>query len=146
MALTANRVSLYSERAEIVKYEVDSGVTKIFDGAILAANPGGSGKLLLGADTASFLFRGIALEEFPEIIDASVVTITPDDSKIDVAIPGSGRAFQLPIVSSVDETDIGVSVFIVDDESVDLAAGVVNNILVGTIIDIVDANTVIVRI
>ena len=146
MTLTENRVSLYSERAEIVKYEVDATVTKIFEGAILAADSTGTGKLLLGADTANFRFRGISLEEFPEIIDPSVQTITPDDQKIELAIPGSGRAFQLPIISSVDETDIGSLVFIVDDESVDLTAGTTNDVLVGTIIDIIDANTVIVRI
>lgn len=146
MALAANRVSLYSERNEIERLEVDVSDPTIFEGAILARNPGGTGNLLLGADTATFVFAGIALDQFPGFVPVDATTITTDDRLIDVSVPGSGRVFTLPIGSSVDATNIGDSVYIVDDESVDLVGVTTNDVLVGTIVNVVDANTVKVRI
>ncbi|KKN72945.1 hypothetical protein LCGC14_0404990 [marine sediment metagenome] len=146
MALTANRVSKFSERNELERLEVDVSDPVIFEGAILARNPGGTGNLLLGADTASFVFAGIAFDEFPGFVPQDVTTITTDDRKIDVAVPGSGRSFILPIGSTVDATDIGLDVFIVDDETVDLVGVTTNDVRVGTIVNVIDANTVKVRI
>ena len=146
MALTANRVSYLFDEGKILRQEVDGTVTKIYDGSILASNPGGTGLLLNGVDTASFVFRGIALEEYPRPVLPQDVVVTPTDTKIDVSIPGSGRVFRLPIVTAIDDTNIGDSVYIVDDESVDLAAGVTNNILVGTIVGYESANLAYVRI
>ncbi len=145
MTLTANRVSLFSERNELEELEVDSPSTQLFDGSILARDTGGSGKLLKGADTANFVFAGILQQEF--VPDTSgVTTITVDENKVRVAVPGSGRTYTLPIGSAVDETDIGTQVFIVDDETVDLVGVTTNDVLVGTIVNVISANVVKVRI
>jgi hypothetical protein len=142
MALTGNRQSIFSEREQDIRLTIDPSVTQIYDGAILSRNPAGTGQLLLGADSAGFRFAGIAFEEYPGFQPQSGTnTITVDDNKIHVSVPGSGRVFRLPIVSAV-----GDLVYVVDDESVDLIGGVTSNVLVGPITNIFDANTVEVRI
>ncbi len=142
MALTSNRVSVFSENLQIEKIGADGDAQTFFEESLVAAEPtAGSGYLLVGADTANFEFRGIAKQE---LIQAAAVT--DNTNQIEVYVVGSGNVFQLPIVTGITIKNIGDSVYMADDESVDLIAGVVNNILVGTIATVIDANTVGVRI
>jgi hypothetical protein len=142
MSLTDNRVIESIENQQIHKFGVDGAIQTIYNNALVAAEPtAGSGYLLVAADTANYEFRGIARQ----FLDQTAV-VTDATNEIEVWVPGSGNVFQLPIVSSVTIKNIGDSVYVSDDEKVDLVGGVSNNVLVGTIVYIIDANNVGVRI
>lgn len=141
MALTDNRVLKSTQNLSLTDLGVDNDQT-IYKGALVAADPTtGSGYLLVGADTANFEFRGIAKEFL-----AADTSVADGTNLIEVEVVGSGNVFELPIVSSVDVKNIGDTVYVVDDEDVDLVGGVSNNVAVGTIVYIIDANNVGVRI
>jgi hypothetical protein len=141
MALSDNRVLKSTQNLSLRDLGVDNDQT-FYKGALVAAEPtAGSGYLLVGADTANFEFRGIAREAL-----AADTSVADGTNSIEVDVKGSGNVFELPIVSSVTVKNIGDTVYIYDDEKVDLVGGVSNNVEVGTIAYFIDSNNVGVRI
>lgn len=139
MALSANANVEFKEQPLVMRYEVASGALVIYRGAILNFNT--SGYVKLGADTASETFAGIALEYLSQASGGS-----NGDNKIEVAAFKSGRVVKLTTTGTITRANIGDVVYADGDDAVDLAAGVTNNIAVGTIVGFIDANTAWVKL
>lgn len=90
-----------------------------------------------GADTASRVFAGVAQETVDNADGAA------GDEDVELAKVGE---FKFASASALAAGDEGKEVFISDDQTVALAADVTNNVSVGHITEIVDANTAWVRI
>ncbi len=109
--------------------------TKIPAGCIVAINT--SGFAVNGADTASFLFGGVAADTVDNSAGAA------GDEKIALYIEGT---FEFAFSGTASQADFGKSVYIVDNATVGLAATTTNDVLVGKICEFVSASKVRVKI
>jgi hypothetical protein len=130
--LTADREDLRQDGI-LVQYPVSN--VKLFKGSIVAVNT--SGYAVKGVDTASFFLAGVAYEQ----VDNSAGSA--GDKKIRVWRKG---IFEFNFSGTASQADVGKSVYMVDDNTVALAATTTNDVLVGRITEFVTASKVRVEI
>ena len=117
-ALTADRETEF-DVDQIRSYPV-AAATEIFFGSIVCVNAGGFA--IPGTDTAGISFVGIAAENADNNLGAN------GDIRVMVRKNGAHR---LIADTTVLITQVGTEFFVVDDQTVDIAANVTNNVLVG---------------
>ncbi len=128
-ALSADRETKRKE-GELLELPV-AGSTKIYKGSLVALNT--SGYAVPGADTANFIFAGVAHEQADNSGSATNGAKT-------VRVLGKG-IFSFA-ASGMAITNVGTAVFIVDDQTVGLAATTTNDIPCGKIADFESATEV----
>ena len=128
-ALSADRETKRKD-GEILELPV-AGSTKIYKGSLVALNT--SGYAVPGADTASFIFAGVAMEQADNSGSATNGAETVRVYRKGIfSFAASGMAI----------TNVGTAVFIVDDQTVGLAATTTNDIACGKIADFESATEV----
>lgn len=110
------------QEGEMIEYPVKASVT-IYKGAIVAIDTS-TGYVCPGTDATSRIFAGIAVEK------ADNSSGSNGDETVRVYRKG---VFQLAC-SSAAQTWVGKKVYIVDDNTVALAATTTNDVLVGTVV------------
>ena len=118
------------------RYGTAAGAINFFKGALLTFNT--DGDLVVGVDTANFIFAGIATEE---LLQPSGTLA--QEKNIELLPVESGSWLKMKSNVAIDDDDIGKQVFLVDDELVDFNA-TSNNIVVGRIMAIIDASFIFV--
>lgn len=127
-ALTQDRNTSYREGVEL-EYNVAASV-KIYGGSLVALNA--SGYAAPGADTASFKFLGVAREQVDNSAGANAA------KKVTVRKTGVHRF----AASGMAITNIGDDVYLVDDQTVGLAATTTNDVKCGKIAEFISATEV----
>ncbi len=130
-ALTENTKIDFIADPSYDKQPVISGAIHIFKNAICSLNAAG-GFVVLGTDTASETFAGIAQEELDQATGGS-----NGDNDILLLKAGSNIPVLLPI-TGVTQADVNKDVFIVDDGAVALVAVTNNDVRVGKIYKLTD--------
>lgn len=128
MSNITTRKDVRRQEGNILSYPVAAS-TKLIEGALVALNT--SGVLVNGADTASFKFVGV-LDETADNSSGSAGDVRGKVwtyGVIDVAANFSAAA-----------GDCGKQVYLVDNQTVDLAANTTNDVLVGRIVEVVSAS------
>lgn len=120
-------------QGDVITYAL--GAQKVYAGTLITINT--SGFAVKGADTASFLFAGVAADTVDNSAGAA------GDKNIDVYAEGT---FQFGFSGTAVQADVGKSVYVVDDSTVALAATTTNDVLVGKIVEFVSASIVRVKI
>jgi hypothetical protein len=121
--LTADRDAL---RQDGVLISMPLAAVKVFKGSLLANNT--AGFATKAADTANFTFAGIAYEQVDNSAGAA------GDKTVRVERKG---VFELNFSGTAAQADVGKSVYMVDDNTVALAATTTNDVLVGRIVSFV---------
>ncbi len=126
MALSEN--SAINDIKDFTRYKqaVASGAIHFYKGALCNFNS--SGYVKLGADTASEVFAGIALEELDQASGGS-----NGDNDLLLIPAKSGAVVELTL-TSVAVTNIGSACYVNGDDVVALAATTSNDVRVGTIV------------
>jgi hypothetical protein len=119
-ALTKDRATPYRDGIEI-EFPV-AGNTKIYAGSLVCANT--SGYAVPAADTAGLRFLGVALEQADNTGGANGAK--------SVRLRRSG-AFEFD-AASITQAMVGTAMYVVDDHTIDDAAGPVNDIRVGVLV------------
>jgi len=116
------------ERADGVEldFPVYESVT-IYGGAFAAVNA--AGYALPGSDTSGLIFEGVATEQKDNASGSS--------GDLDVTLRRRGL-FKAILDTAITQANVGDNVFLVDDQTVDLAANVDNNIYCGVIAKYID--------
>jgi hypothetical protein len=127
-ALTADRNTHWAE-GDIRGYKVAAS-TKIYAGSLVALNA--SGYAVPGADTASFKFLGVAHEYIDNSSGAN------GDKTVTVRRKGIHRF----AAAGMAITNIGDAVYLVNDQTVGLAATTTNDIACGKIAEFISATEV----
>lgn len=125
-ALTADKKTEYTEGVEL-SIPVDDG-DKIYAGALVCVNA--DGYAVPGADTAGLIFEGISRE--------SVDNSLGQDGDVSVTVRRRGL-FKMAFGHEISQANVGDQAFIVDDQTVDLAANCTNDIFCGIIADVIDS-------
>ncbi len=125
MALSADAFATQKRGRQIAPGVAAS--TKLYAGGLVAYNPGGY--LAVGADTANFLFAGVAVEQVDNSSGA--------DGDLDCNI-WRGGVFLMTLATVIAQSNVGDMVCLVDDEKVDLAGDTDNDVVVGMIVEYVD--------
>ncbi len=125
-ALTGDKTTEYTEGAEL-SIPVDDG-DKIYAGALVCVNA--DGYAVPGADTAGLIFEGISRE--------SVDNSLGQDGDVSVTVRRRGL-FKMAFGHEISQANVGDQAFIVDDQTVDLAANCANDIFCGIIADVIDS-------
>lgn len=125
-ALADDKKTEYREGVEI-SIPVDDG-DKIYAGAMVCANA--DGYAVPGADTAGLIFMGIAREQADNA--------SGQDGDISVLVRRRGL-FKMSFATAITEANVGDSVYIADDQNVDLVGNVTNDIFAGIIAEYIDA-------
>ena len=120
-------------QGDVVSYKL--GAVKVYAGTLIAINT--SGYAVKGADTASFVFAGVAADTVDNSAGAA------GDKKIDCYTEGT---FQFATSDTATQASVGKKVYLVDDSTVALAATTTNDVLVGKVVEFVDASTLRVKI
>lgn len=108
---------------------------KAYAGTLLCVNT--SGFATNAADTASFVLAGVAADTVDNSAGAA------GDKKIDVYTEGT---FEFTFSGTATQATVGQSVYAVDNQTVALAATTTNDVLVGKVVEFVNASTVRVKI
>jgi hypothetical protein len=124
-ALTQDKKSEYKDGVE-GSYSVNGG-SKIFAGALVAFDT--NGDIVPGADTAGLVFAGVSLEYVDNTGGA--------DGALNVLVRRKG-VYRMKGASFTKAT-VGNKVFLVDDQTVALAAGATNDIWCGVIAEYISA-------
>ncbi len=119
---------------DLITVPVDDGDT-IYAGTLVMVNT--AGFAVKGADTASNLFVGVAADTVNNASGAD------GDKKVAVYTEGT---FEFAFSGTAAQADVGKSVYAVDNQTVALAATTTNDVLVGKIVEFIDASTVRVKI
>lgn len=138
MSLTKNGNVKVVEDHKYVFRDCVAGALQLYTNAMV--NSDASGNVKVAGDTASELFAGIVVAEVTQDSAASIA-----DNQAELIGKGSGKVVKLKF-TGVTKASIGVSVYVVDDESVALVATTTNDVLVGVIVDIAETNYCWVRI
>lgn len=101
---------------------------KIFGGAAVCVNA--AGYALEGSDTAGLIFMGMAQEQKDNSSGSN------GDKVIVVRCKGF---FKMILDTAISQANVGDDVFLVDDQTVDLAANTTNDIFMGQIVKYVDS-------
>jgi hypothetical protein len=125
-ALTADQKTEYKEGVE-VPVPV-AATTKIFAGAWACVNA--AGFMVPGADTAALIFQGISRQYVDNLLGGN------GDLTGTVRRRGLVKA---TLGHAITQANIGDNVFLVDDETVDLAANVTHLIFCGVIAEYIDS-------
>jgi hypothetical protein len=133
-AATENRSS-FRQVGETRRHPMVAGAEEIFKGTLV--NRDALGNALPAADTAAFELYGVATE--------NVVAATGDAAGANVVKVWTRGNFEFEH-SGLDQGDVGAEAFVVDDQTVALAATTTNDVFVGRIIDVPDASTVVVAL
>ena len=135
MALTKSE-QWFTKTGSYIEYGVLAGAINIYQSAILNKDATGTAYVKLGSDTASEVFAGIATQELIQSAGGS-----NGDNIIRVLKAGSGESVKLKVTTgSLTKANIGTKVYVDGDDAVDFVGGVTNNVYVGVIDDIYDAN------
>ncbi len=118
--LTKDRATPYRDGIEI-EFPVAAN-TKIFAGSLVCANA--SGYAVPAADTAGLRFLGVALEQVDNTGGANGA------KKVRLRRAG---AFEFD-AASITQAMVGTSMYVVDDHTIDDAAGPTNDIRVGILV------------
>lgn len=119
-ALTKDRATPYRDGIEM-EFPVAANI-KIYAGSLVCANT--SGYALPAADTAGLRFLGVALEQADNTGGANGAK--------SVRLRRSG-AFEFD-AASITQAMVGTAMYVVDDHTIDDAAGPVNDIRVGVLV------------
>lgn len=125
LALAADKKTEYTEGFE-VSIPVDDA-DHIYAGAMVCVNA--AGYAVVGGDTAGLIFMGIAREEADNSLGL--------DGAINVLLRRRGL-FKMTFQTAISIANMGDNVFIYDDEKVDVAGNVTNDIFVGIIAKYID--------
>jgi hypothetical protein len=131
-ALTTDKKSEYKDGVE-GSYSVNGG-SKIFAGALVAFDT--SGDIIPGADTAGLVFAGVSLEYKDNSGGA--------DGDLSVLVRRKG-VYRMKGASFTKAT-VGNKVFLVDDQTVALAAGATNDVWCGVIAEYISATEAYINI
>lgn len=129
--LTAARLQTFQPYTE---QDFLCGVDVVYQGGLVMLN---AGYAVAGADTASCIFCGVA----KETVDNSAGSA--GDKSVGVYTSG---VFSFAASGAAVATWVGQKVFIVDDQTVALAATTSNDVLVGRCVKVVSATEVLVAI
>lgn len=110
---------------------VPMAAVKLYKGALVAFNT--AGYATLAADTASFTFGGIAYETVDNSGGAA--------GAVEVRIKRRG-VVELNFSGTAAQANVGLPVYMVDDNTVALAATTTNDVLVGRIVRFVSTSKV----
>jgi len=124
-ALSADKAVQYTEGVEL-PFPVDDG-DKIYGGALVAVNA--DGYAVPGADTAGLIFQGVALEQ--------VDNTSGNDGDKSVVLRRRGL-FKMTLGHTITQANVGDNVFLVDDQTVDVAAQTTHDIFCGIIAGFID--------
>jgi hypothetical protein len=126
MTLSADKELQYTEGVELAFPVVASDI--IYGGSLVCVNA--AGYALPGSDTAGLIFEGVAIQRV-------------DNSE---GAAGAKRAalrrrglIKAAMATAITQANVGDNVFVVDDESVDIAANVDNDIFCGVIAGYIDS-------
>jgi len=124
-ALATDKKIEYTEGVE-VPVPVDGG-SKIFAGANACFNA--AGFLVPGADTAGLIYAGVSRSSIDNSLGQD-----GDES----AVVRRRGLFLMELATAITQANVGDNVFLVDDQLVDLAGNVTNDIFCGIIAQYVD--------
>lgn len=134
-ALSANNPAATTNPGEIIEYKV-KGSTHIYQGARVCVQSS-NGYLLPGADTSGIIYVGIALEE---------VNNTGSDGaaicRVQFADSESIGIQTIAIASTATQATVGNFVYLVDDQTVDVAGGSTNKVAFGRVVKFLSAGWV----
>lgn len=122
------------QQSESVAYKA-AAVGPLYIGSMINLNTSGYAKK--ASDTASELFVGVLREK----VDNSAGAAGDKD-----AIVYTEGAFEFAFSGTAAQVDVGKKVYVVDDQTVALAATTTNDVLVGRITEVVSAGVVRVKI
>ncbi len=125
-ALAADKSIEYREGVEI-SCPVDDG-DKIYGGALVAVNA--AGYLVPGSDTAGLIFMGVSTEQKDNTLG--------QDGDLVCNIRRRGL-FKCTLGHSISQANVGDNVFLVDDQTVDVAAQTTHDIFCGIIAEYIDS-------
>jgi hypothetical protein len=133
MTLAADNKLEYTEGAELGIPVINAD--SIYGGALVCVNA--AGYAVPGADTAGLIFMGVATDR----ADNSAGAIGA------IKVPVRRRGLiKMKLATAITIANVGDNVFLVDDESVDLAGNVTNDIFCGIIADYIDTTHAMVDI
>lgn len=125
MTLAADKALEYNEGVELDFPVINADI--IYGGSFVCVNA--AGYALPGSDTAGLIFQGIAVHRADNSLgSAGDITVT-------LRRRGLVRA---TLATAISQANIGDNVFLVDDESVDLAGNTTNDIFCGIIAKYID--------
>lgn len=124
-ALTEDKQIELQDGAEL-DYPVAAS-TKIYGGALVAVNAGGYA--LPGSDTSGLIFQGIAMSQQDNSSGAN------GDKRIVLKRKG---LIKVVMGTAITQANVGDSVCLDDDQTVDLAANTTNDIPCGKIVQFID--------
>lgn len=130
MANITVRKDVRRQEGNILSYPVAAS-TKLIEGALICVDQGAAGVAKNAADTSGFDFVGV-LDETADNTSGAAGDVRAKVwcyGVIDVAANFSAAA-----------GDVGKKVYAVDNQTVDLAANTTNDVLVGTIVEVVSAS------
>lgn len=103
--------------------------TKIYGGALCCVNA--AGYVVPGADTAGLIFAGVSEEQKDNTLGA--------DGDLTVELRRRGL-FKVALGHTITQANVGDNVFLVDDQTVDLAANTTNDIYCGVIAEFISGS------
>jgi hypothetical protein len=133
MALAADKALEYTEGVELGFPVINADI--IYAGSLVAVNA--DGYALPGSDTAGLIFQGIAIER----VDNSLGNA--GDKTVRLRRRG---LIKMTLATAITQANVGDNVFLVDDESVDIAANTTHDIFCGIIAQYIDATHAMVDI
>lgn len=116
---------------------MDGGAQTIYKGSHVMNDA--TGYAVSGADTASCVYRGVAIEK-------KTVAATETDGTTSIRVSRIGCWPFAFGAGSLAVTHIGTAVFITDDNTVDVAGTTTNDVACGVIVGRIDADTALVDI
>ena len=133
-ALAKNRGDVGTALGATARMPIEAGET-IYNGAIVCLDA--DGYVLPGADTAGFIFLGVAQEEMDNASGA--------DGAEDVLVSIGGHLLTcVHAAGSQTQANVGDEATIEDDQTVDVAANTTNDIACGRILKVNSATEVVV--
>lgn len=128
MTALADIKDVRRQPGEILAFPVEEAV-KIYEGALVMVNA--AGYAVPGADTTNCFFVGVA----DETVDN---TSGADGAKV-VKVRTNG-VITVASAASLTQANNMDTVYLADDQTVDLAANVTNDLIVGKIVEVVSAS------
>jgi len=125
-ALSADKALQYTEGVELSFPVVAADI--IYAGSLVCVNA--AGYALPGSDTAGLIFQGIAVEQ----VDNSL-----GDAGDKTVVLRRRGLIKMTLGTAISQANVGDNVFLVDDESVDIAAQTTNDIFCGIIAGYIDS-------
>jgi hypothetical protein len=126
MTLAADKALEYTEGVELGFPVINADI--IYAGSLVCVNA--AGYALPGSDTSGLIFQGVAVER----VDNS--TGNAGDKTVRLRRRG---LIKMKLATAITQANVGDNVFLVDDESVDIAAQTTNDIFCGIIAGYIDS-------